>query len=646
MSLHASTVRNRVALSLACGTIFAALLGASLYFGSVARRQPGHAPGRADKSGTRAGSLNSPQDLQDEAKSDQPERAAAGGLTEPNRRSRGGTEASVESLAHGPGQDQGRNDDANDDELFQAFERLERRMAAGMARARESVVSLEYTAAESTPGSRRIATGVVINSRGDVISVRIDPPSSTASTSPVSGPSGGAARSGAGIVARDASGRRHLASWVAVDPESGLTLLQIAPRAVRPIEMAGEEATLGSQVFVVGNPFGLGHSVSRGHIAGLDRALKLGSRQLGGLIQVQATLYPGDSGAVVANLRGQLLGVIRSGLAVPSPSAGRIERDNDFGFAIAVRDLLWVADQLRARGHVDRAYLGVRLEPAAEPATPWQQPEPGAPPAEGVNPIEGALLHEVLAGSPAAAAGLQAGDAIIALDGQPVHSPHDLTDWLDRLPAQSTIRLDVLRGRGPGAKRLSVALQTSGRTEPAAPAAASPSAPISEQVASTGSRAEHGAGHPSLSFVPTAAGMSPSNALTQPGAEPSAIPLAPEQAQRGGASPPGTVASTPARAETPATTTLPAAVASSDPKVGQAESPATSAGSPAPVSIPKTAQSLPRAALPPSQPDDLKLTLPRAVADRLDQLERRLEKLEHQPPSPPEARQTSSMRMP
>ena len=227
-----------------------------------------------------------------------------------------------------------------------------------------------------------------------------------------------------------------------------------------------------------------------------------------------------------------------------------------------------------------------------------------------------------------------------------MHSPHDLTDWLDRLPAQSTIRLDVLRGRGPGTKRLSLALQTSGRPESAAPAAASPSAPISAQVASTGSRAEPGPGHPSLSFVPTSAGLSPSNALTQPGAEPRAIPLAPEQAQAGGASPPGTVASTAARVETPATTTMPAAVASLDPKAGQAESPATSTGPPAPVSIPQTAQSVPRAAPPPSQLDDLKLTLPRAVADRLDQLERRLEKLEHLPPSPPEARQTRSIPTP
>src|SRR6202041_1503810 len=117
-------------------------------------------------------------------------------------------------------------------------------------------------------------------------------------------------------------------------------------------------------VFVVGNPFGMGHSVSRGHVAALERALELGSRQLGGLIQIQAPLYPGDSGGAVVNLQGDWLGLIRSGLAkqrsdsasvsgpgathprstsTASPSSsfaatdvalGRPERDTDFGFAI------------------------------------------------------------------------------------------------------------------------------------------------------------------------------------------------------------------------------------------------------------------------------------------------------------------------
>ena len=93
-------------------------------------------------------------------------------------------------------------------------------MAAGMTRARESVVALEYVAAESPTGSRRLATGVVINARGDVLSVRIDPPSST----PRSGVAGGLAT----IVARDVLGRRHATRWLAIDPDSGLTWLQIA----------------------------------------------------------------------------------------------------------------------------------------------------------------------------------------------------------------------------------------------------------------------------------------------------------------------------------------------------------------------------------------------------------------------------------
>ncbi len=103
-----------------------------------------------------------------------------------------------------------------------------------------------------------------------------------------------------------------------------------------------------------------------------------------------------------------------------------------------------MADQLRAGGHVDRAYLGVRLETVAAAATPHQEPE--ADPKLASEPetvLEGALLLEVVAGTPAALAGLQAGDAIVAVDGQPVRSPQDLTDWLDRLPAQSMIRLDV-----------------------------------------------------------------------------------------------------------------------------------------------------------------------------------------------------------
>ncbi len=631
MSLLASSlrIRKRLALGLASGMVFVGATGTSFWAGSSGKMR------QETRQATEVGQLEESSSAGlDQANhlTWRAEEAGAGTLALPgedtsNRTTRPGSRAGSSSHSAKRGHDD--REGSDESALFAALEQLERQMSAGMIRARDSVVALEYTALEGPPGSRRLATGVVINSRGDVLSVRIDPPSAATSSAPGPISTGSGATGHTTIVAHDASGRRHLAYWVAADPETGLTLLQIAPRAVRPIQIAAEEPTLGSQVFVIGNPFGLGHSVSRGHIAGLDRALKVGSRQLGGLIQVQAPLYPGDSGAAVANLRGQLLGLIRSGLAIPATAKDRAERDNDFGFALAVRDVLWVADQLRARGHVDRAYLGVRLEPVAA-ATLHPHPEAGSRPSPDVDAtLEGALLLEVMAGTPAALAGLQAGDAIVAVDGQPVRSPHDLTDRLDRLPAQAMIHLDIVRARGPQRQHMTLALRTSSRTEagtqaglfpaPGAPVA-QPSSPRPVQTEPVTAIAGPGSMSPSpassLTVVPT----------TAPAAATSAVPSA--------VSPTASLITPP----TPAASSVP------DSRIGQAEArpwhEAPAVVSPGPVRSPL------RAALPPPQAEEFKLILPRAVADRLEQLERRLEKLERSPTSPPETRQASSARTP
>jgi serine protease Do len=477
-------------------------------------------------------------------------------------------------------------------------------MAAAIASARESVVALEYTAPDALPGTRRMATGVVINQRGETLSVRIDQPQMTPKTS---------VQSSSRIVARDFSGRRHAVHWVAADPQTGLTLLRLPARAVRPIRAASGEPNLGSQVFVVGNPFGMGHSVSRGHVAGLDRALELGARQLGGLIQIQAPLYPGDSGAPVVNLQGDWLGLIRSGLAIPrtgsvsendpadrgatsnsSPSnlapplaptdvaIGRPERDTDFGFALPVQDALWVGEQLRTRGRVDRAYLGVRLEPGSsdggeDNAQSGQRLEPTAAfgrsevPSEtrtirpanpaGVPPIadRGAILSEVLPGTPASQAGLRAGDGIVEVDGQPIRSAHDLTDRLDRIPAQVSILLRVVRARGTTRQRLSLSLRTASRPE-------------TTQIMEPGLTAP---------AVTTAAGAAPG------------IPRSSQNTPESHGS--------------------------------------SAANSGGPLEIP--------------QPDDLRLTLPRAIVERLDKLERRLEKLESSPARSPVAPNASDRQL-
>src|SRR5271157_1753650 len=593
MPLLASSLRKRLALGLASGMVFVGATGTSFWASSSGKTR------LETRQATEVGRLEESSSAGlDQANHSTwgAEEARTGTLALPregtsNRATRLGSRAGSSSHSATRGHDD--REGSDESALFAALEQLERQMSAGTIRARDSVVALEYTALEGPPGSRRLATGVVINSRGDVLSVRIDPPSSSTSSAPGPISTGSGAAGLTTIVAHDASGRRHPAHWVAADPETGLTLLQIA---------------------------------------GLDRALKLGSRQLGGLIQVQAPLYPGDSGAVVANLRGQLLGLIRSGLAIPATAKDRVERDNDFGFALAVRDVLWVADQLRARGHVDRAYLGVRLEPAAA-VTLHPHPEAGSHPSPDVDAIlEGAVLLEVMAGTPAALAGLRAGDVIVAVDGQPVHSPHDLTDRLDRLPAQAMIHLDIVRARGPQRQHMTLTLRTSSRTEagtqaglfpaPGAPVP-QPSSPRPVQTEPVTALAGPGSMPPSpassLTVVPT----------TAPAAATSAVPSA--------ASPMASLITPP----TPAASAVP------DSTIGQVEARPWHEA-PAAVSIPGPVRSPLRAAVPPPQAEEFKLTLPRAVTERLEQLERRLEKLERSPTptSPPETRQASSARTP
>lgn len=325
---------------------------------------------------------------------------------------------------------------------------IERRVAEAVARVKGSVLALEYTAADAPRGPRRVASGVVIGEGSDVLSVRIDPPP------PDSAP----------IVARDAAGQETTASWVAADPETGLTLLSIAPQAARPAVPARRAPAPGQPVLVVGNPFGLGHSVSRGAVAGLDRRLELGAHRLGGLIQVDASLHPGDSGALLVDLHGGWLGVIRSGLASPGRSEGA-DRDHDLGFAITAGDALWVAGQLRAHRRVDRAYLGVIPNPRGAAGA-----GAGASSTPAETASSGVALDQVLPDSPADRAGLKPGDRLVALDGRPIHSTFDLDDRLARTAAGAEVAVAYLRGEGFQRKRGTLTVRTGLRPPTDAPA--------------------------------------------------------------------------------------------------------------------------------------------------------------------------------
>ena len=315
-----------------------------------------------------------------------------------------------------------------------------RRISDAIGRVRSATVALEYEAGDPKL-PRRMASGVVINEGGEILSVRIDPP---------------ADRSRASIIASDASGHQHPARWLAADPETGLTLLRIDAKDLKPIRQAAGDPALGSECFLIGNPYGLGHSVTRGHIAGLRRQFSVGSHTLAGLIQIQASFHPGDSGAPLADLDGGWLGLFRGvGLA---PTASGVGRDNDLGFAIPARNALWVADQLRAAGKVDRAYLGIKFAPDGA----INRPLDPAHPAEGQ---EGAKVAEVMPDSPAAASGLREGDRVIGMDSSSVAVANDLTERLERTAAGVKLALEYIRGT----TRNRVTIQSTSRPQTLSP---------------------------------------------------------------------------------------------------------------------------------------------------------------------------------
>lgn len=310
----------------------------------------------------------------------------------------------------------------------------DRQVAEAMRRARASTVTVIY----ETRTMRRVASGVILNDQGDILAIGIDPPADPNRPS---------------IVVRDSKGARHPANWLGTDPETGLTLLHIDAPKLTPIRLAAGDPTLGEQIFLIGHPYGLEHSVNRGHVAGLKRQLSIRDQLVGGLIQIQAPLHPGDSGALLADLDGGWLGLVRGTLAAP---------DTNVGFAIPARDALWVADHLRRNGRVDRAYLGLRLVP--DPEEDRQVAAADDSPDDRPSDRAGTIVAGVIAGTPAERLGLRPGDRIIRVDDRPVRVAGDLTDRLDRVDAGAELTLEYMRG----ATRLQGRVQAASRPNLAA----------------------------------------------------------------------------------------------------------------------------------------------------------------------------------
>ena len=203
--------------------------------------------------------------------------------------------------------------------------------------------------------------------------------------------------------------RRFKAKLIGRDPATDIAVLQIPTGGLTAVPM-GDSSRLqvGDFVLAIGNPFGLGQTVTSGIVSALGRS-GLGIEGYEDFIQTDASINPGNSGGALVDLQGRLIGI---NTAILAPGGGNI----GIGFAVPINMARDVMDQLIRNGAVRRGRIGVAI----------QDLTPDLARALGTTRIEGALIARVEPGSSAQRAGLRSSDLIVAVNGVPIHNAADL----------------------------------------------------------------------------------------------------------------------------------------------------------------------------------------------------------------------------
>lgn len=224
-------------------------------------------------------------------------------------------------------------------------------------------------------------------------------------------------------------GRSLSAAVVGTDPPSDLAVLKVEGENFATLPLAdSDRARVGDIVLAVGNPLGIGQTVTMGIISAKGRATGLADDAYEDFIQTDAPINRGNSGGALVNLRGELVGINSQ---ILSPSGFNI----GIGFAIPSNMARGVMDQLIESGEVRRGLLGVTVQPiTADLARSL-----------GLTDVRGALVNGVSAAGPAARAGLEQGDVILSLNGSPVDSGNSLRNAVARLKPGTTVTLSVQR---------------------------------------------------------------------------------------------------------------------------------------------------------------------------------------------------------
>jgi serine protease Do len=231
------------------------------------------------------------------------------------------------------------------------------------------------------------------------------------------------------------------AKVVATDPKTDLAVIKVDEKGDYPfVTFASEKPRIGDWVVAIGNPYGLGGTVTAGIISADGR--DIGDGPYDRFLQIDAPINRGNSGGPTFNMQGQVVGV---NTAIFSPSGGSV----GIGFAIPAQTAENVVDALEHGGVVSRGYLGVNIQPVTAAIAD----------SLSMKSAEGAIVDQVMPGTPAAEAGLKSGDVITKLDGKDVHDASDLSLRVASFKPGAKVEMTYMRDGVEKTVEVTLALQ-------------------------------------------------------------------------------------------------------------------------------------------------------------------------------------------
>jgi serine protease Do len=221
--------------------------------------------------------------------------------------------------------------------------------------------------------------------------------------------------------------REYEAKIIGTDPPTDVALLKIEARGLPVIEAAdSSKLRIGDQVMAIGNPFGVGQTITMGIVSAMGR--NIGLTDYADFIQTDASINPGNSGGALVNMEGKLVGM---NSAILSRSGGSM----GIGFAIPAGMAMKVVGSLKSDGEVKRAYLGVLPQAVDQSMADYY----------GMERPRGVLVAQVNDDTPAAAAGLKEGDIILSVDGRPINTPNALRNLISLSDVGHSANVHLLR---------------------------------------------------------------------------------------------------------------------------------------------------------------------------------------------------------